>query len=87
MTIWKFIIDGDGIIEIPHTHRVLSVGEQDGRIIAWALVDANAPTIRKSLHVVGTGWKGWYLDGIMTKRFIGTVQMSDGLVWHVFEDQ
>lgn len=88
MTIWKFNLtdkDDDFVISIPHTHRILSVGEQDGHIVMWALVDPNAPTMKKQMTVVGTGWQGYVMDGILSKRFVGTVQMPDGLVFHVFE--
>lgn len=86
MTIWKFVIDGEGLIEIPCTHRCLSVGEQEGRIVMWAIVDPTTRPVPKQISVIGTGWQGWTMDGINAKRFIGTVQMSDGLVFHVFED-
>lgn len=87
MTIWKFKVDPicNTIDDFPITHRILSVGEQDGDIMLWALVDPNGPAKTKQLTVLGTGWHGHFMDGIMEKRFIGTVQMQNGLVWHVFE--
>lgn len=85
MTIWKFSLDATDTVKIPITHRIISVGEQDGHITLWAIVDPGSRIIDKTFLVVGTGDRGWRMDGIMQRNFVGTVQMEDGLVWHVFE--
>lgn len=88
MTIWKFELDPDGTIEIPCMHRVLSVGMQGEKMVCWALVNPQSKTTTKQLKIVGTGWTGWYMDDLHLDskyRFIGTVQMPDGLVFHVFD--
>ena len=66
-------------------NQFLKAGEQDGKLMLWTenyLDDRNDTTI--SFVVVGTGW-GYVkcIDGTYLK-YIDTVQMSDGLVWHVF---
>jgi hypothetical protein len=72
-------------IEMPKGARVLSVGEQEADLVLWAIVDPEAPKAKRDFRVFGTGWKinvtelelgGW--------SFVGTVQMKDGLVFHVW---
>lgn len=58
----------------------LSVGEQNGKLFLWAIVDAFADDGQVSFCIRGTGHQ---LDG-SEGDFVGTCQMSDGLVWHVF---
>lgn len=84
MIIWKFVISRSETIDIPTTHKILSVGIQEGRLVVWALVDPMTPKKPKKLSVIGTGWVGTPMDEITDKRFVGTVQ-DGSLVFHIFE--
>ena len=57
---------------------VVHVGEQFGGLCAWVLVDESQPA-QASLVVRGTGDYAY-----AGEEHVGTAQMSDGLVWHVF---
>lgn len=61
---------------MPESAQVVHVGQQGGVVVVWALVDPDAPKREVTLRVVATGepFDGYYL---------GTVQMPNGLVWHV----
>ena len=83
--IWKFQID-DGVAEMPEGAHVLSVGVQDGKIMAWALVDTDAPKEGRLFRIYGTGMLLGPLSTARAyeSRFLGTV-FSGPFVWHVFE--
>lgn len=82
-TIWKY--------ELPITDRVtldlpvgawaLTVQEQGGVLCLWAAVNTAARTERRTFLIAGTG-NPFDAGGL---GYIGTAQMSSGLVWHVFE--
>ena len=75
--------------------RILHVGEQGGELYIWVeniltRMDFHSgeevpreENEKTELHVftIGTGWP--YFDNESVVH-VGTVQMSDGLVWHVF---
>jgi hypothetical protein len=74
---------------------VFAVGEQDGNLVIWAenSLTKSAPNqmpraedekIEIEVFSIGTGWP--YAAGGVG-RHIGSVQMKDGLVWHVFIDE
>lgn len=66
------------------THgKVIHVGEQEGRLFMWALMDDEDPSYRRVFHVIGTGPA---FSVPPHSEYLGTVQMPGGLVWHVFED-
>jgi hypothetical protein len=77
--------------------RILTVQEQDGVLCLWALVDPDAPLLRREILIVGTGHPvpdevAQCYEDEFTRHpqgsgglYIGTVQQADGaLVWHVF---
>ena len=80
-------------IQVPGKHlRPLSVAEQYGKLMLWAIVSDEPPDFRANhteleITIIGTGNPAPDLRQVDTfdgMRFIGTVVMSDGLVWHVF---
>jgi len=82
--IWRYELaafDPSSVI-MPEGARILSVGEQDGRLCVWARVEPGARLVQRWLRVTGTGWE---CDVPAEARFIGTVQMRSGMVYHVFE--
>lgn len=82
-TIHKYKLDITDFqnVSMPSLHKVLSAQEQNGEICVWAWVNTETPSVNKIFAVFGTGnpvdIEGW--------RFIDTVQMPNGLVWHVCE--
>ena len=87
-SIYKYPIDGQGYVRGPIT-RILTVGEQFGKIVLWAEVDTEAP--EKLLHFAPIG-TGWSLDPKPGEKcvldeyaYINTVVMLGGnLVFHVY---
>ena len=82
-TIWKYPLDitDEQTIEIPRTHKFLTVQTQDGQICLWALVNEDEPTIEKRIAVYGTG----HPIPVHCGHYLGTAQTAEGLfVWHVF---
>jgi hypothetical protein len=75
-------------IEMPGNAIIRHVGEQSGHICIWA--EVNLDTTHEPMY----GWKDVGISVYGTghnienhDEYIGTVQMSDGLVWHVYVDR
>lgn len=90
-TVYKYIIPpaafGDGLyMDFPKQAQLLSVGQQGEDIVLWALVDTEEPPEGRFIRVIGTGHpiKPKFLQ--TSRNFIGTVQHSDGIVLHAFEE-
>jgi hypothetical protein len=60
--------------------RPVLVGEQAGILCLWVAVPQDAPVNDHEIIIVGTGHV-FDPEGL---SFLGSVQMSNGLVWHVF---
>lgn len=91
MIVYKYKIKQDPTITqgltIPAGARFLHAGEQYGELYVWCLLpNAEAMTITKKVYVLGTGIEASHiaLGDLEHLRFLDTVQMSTGLVWHVF---
>jgi len=83
--IWKYELELSSIqaIEMPVGAEILSVGNQEGILAIWAMVDATGDKEQRYIEIIGTGDQvptGMGVD----HKFIGTVLMSP-FVWHVFE--
>ena len=76
------VVDEQDLI-LPDGFKILSVQNQGERITLWALVDDSAvcPKSHVTFHIFGTGHL--ILDYI-ADNYVSTVQMGNGLVWHVF---
>jgi len=62
--------------------RPLSVAEQRGELVMWVMLDedyANGDCMM-DVQIIGTG----NLHPTPIGDFVGTVPMSNGLVWHIF---
>ena len=52
----------------------------------WALVNPIAEQEQVYFEVFGTGHLIWPLElSIRSRKYLGTLQALDGLVWHVFK--
>jgi len=75
--------------------HILSVAEQDGKLMMWAMVSAESGFSQDpylDVFIIGTGNElpnnlvphdGPFSNNV---PFVGTVVMSNGLVWHVFAE-
>ena len=90
MIIYKYKLEQDPTrlqeIEIPNEMWPLSVGEQYGELYVWALTRPASHPLKHRFYVLGTGIEASHiqLGDVEHLRFLNTVQMSSGLVWHVF---
>lgn len=86
--IWKFQIktlSDEVTLSVPGTPQWLSVGEQDGTLCLWALIEDRDERRTIVLRIVGTGHP---IEDAHTLQYIGMTQVryAGGTgVWHVFE--
>jgi hypothetical protein len=70
-------------LEFPMRHSYCDIQLQGDDICIWLIVfDENESLIKKRFKIFGTGQK---LDDLIEFFYLKTVQMPNGLVWHVFE--
>lgn len=83
-TIWKFKLDICDFqeIEMPIGSTILCFQMNDNIPCIWASVNEDAPRIKRSFVIVGTGNPMPTPTGVRT--YIGTVQERI-FVWHLFE--
>lgn len=85
VTIYKYPlkIQDKQELSLPSPARALSVGVQGGKLVLWAVVDPDGTVFQPCQIVIyGTGHP---IEDEGEYKFLGTVQMPNGLVWHVFE--
>lgn len=85
--IYKYeVLGGAGYTMLPKSAVILHVGEQDGLIFLWAEVDDSdiTPTVEHSIGIVPTGVRMHQTQN-RTYKFLGTVQMKSGLVFHIYD--
>jgi hypothetical protein len=81
-TIWKWTLQPETTINMPHGAKLLAVQEQRGEPQLWALVDPGAKTYPRTFRVYGTGHNLPDDPG----QYVGTFQIhNEALVFHVFE--
>ena len=84
--IFKYPLKVDDIqmVEMPKGAVVLTVQTQREIPCLWAKVDPSAPAIKRCFITYGTGHPA---DDGQAQHYVGTYQLSIGLVFHVFTDQ
>jgi len=85
-TIWKFNIPITDEVDIimPRLSRILSVAEAGfASLSVWALVDPDMPRTSRKFYIYGTGHPAPHAD---TQIYVGTVPMTNGLVFHLFRE-
>jgi len=90
-TIFKYTIEqpDHGLtisISMRRNAQILSAQYQatSDQLCIWAMVDSNEPIELRSFFIAGTGRPIPNIEN-GSLSFIGTAQMPNGLVWHVFE--
>ncbi len=84
-TIYKYNVTLEDTFELklPKGAQVLSVQEQYGDPVMWAVIDTEAPKEKRTFRLVGTGHP---IDPELNLAFIGTFQLDHGdFVGHLFE--
>lgn len=81
MKIYKYPLPSfDCIIEMPRNAEIKYVGNQNGNIVLWAMINELDEISKRCFKVFPTG------ANIDTGNYIGTVlQVGGAFVWHVFE--
>lgn len=81
MVVYKYPLAPVTIISLPWNAQPLSVGLQDDVLVLWVLLDPNEETTNRRFVALNTG-TSFELGSV---SFIGTVQTTNGIVWHVLE--
>ena len=86
---YKYVLPEGGIVRIKGWFTgIFTVGKQNDNLVMWAENNIERydgtpweedERMVVEITVLGTGWKYGYVGD-----YVGTVQMDDGLVWHVF---
>lgn len=79
--IFKYPLNHGDYPQLPAGAQPISVGCQGSTLVLWALVNPGAELRTRRIRIFGTGHECDTVAG----RFLGTVQMPSGLVWHVFD--
>ncbi len=85
-TVYKFELRfvEEQTIELYQGYYCLEVAEQDGTLCLWALVDTELARVPMKIRIFGTGHP--FQEGVNEYLIhLGTVVMSVGFVWHVFQ--
>ena len=77
------ITDGPQTIHLSGHSEPLKVAEQNGKLLMWVQTCTDCELEPWVFRVSGTGHE---IDNELDLVHIDTVLMSNGLVWHVFED-
>ncbi len=83
--IFKYTIPiTDGLIElkIPLDHEFCDIQVQGNDLVMWLFIDSHGQFIKKKFKIFGTGE---YIHDPDDYFYLKTVQMPNGLVWHIFE--
>ena len=78
---YKLAIEDNPVIAMPVGAKTISAGGQNGELVIWAEVDLPGENRDRYFVILGTGME----IPCRPIRFINTVQMKNGLVWHVYE--
>lgn len=82
--IYKFALRPWSIfIDAPKGGILLAVGAQGDDVVAWFRCDPDAPKVSRHVAAYPTGVP--LPEACANAEYVGTVQMHDGLVFHVFD--
>lgn len=68
-------------LKLPEKYAICDIQNQNGTLCIWCTVDVHKPLIDVKFKIFGTGHQ---IIDIENLYYLKTVQMNDGLVWHVF---
>lgn len=67
-------------ITLPKDAEILSVQQQAGQLVLWAIIEQNNTMVKRQINIIGTGNP---FEGCLG-TFIGTLQAAI-FVWHIFD--
>ena len=73
------------MVFMPRHARVIHVDEQDGELFVWAECEPSNDRVETFFEVIGTGHNIPPITKREVRVHLGTLQMSNGLVWHVYQ--
>ena len=81
--IWKYPLEIEDRHDyvMPAKSEILHVGEQNEKLYVWIRSIEDAPRTKRRIVIYGTGHQ-IHNDN---EKYVGTVIMSYGLVWHVYD--
>lgn len=86
--IHKFILPmkEESVIEMPYGVRIIKGENQEGFVAIWAIVDLNAPLVKREFRLYKTGQK-FECGNVDNLHFIGRADIHVGmdLGMHIFE--
>jgi len=83
--VYKYTLDKLATkLMLPCSAVVVHVGEQQGDVQIWVEVDLSHAEQERTFVIFGTGHN--ISDGDHSYLHMGSVQMSNGLVWHIYEE-
>jgi hypothetical protein len=83
---YEFAIDDDVIVHLPVNAEILTIGSQGDIPCIWAIINTKQELEPRHFKIFGTGHP--MPDTITrTHEFRATLQLSGGLVFHVFEQK
>ena len=87
-TIWKYplVIADSQVISAPRGAEFLSVLNQRGGLVLYALVPPGPPFVDYKVQIRGTGHPCG-LDIQLDYQFVGTVEDAGIYFWHVFVEK
>ena len=87
-TIYKYpipLISAEFDMELPVGAVILSFQIQNKIPCIWAMIDKDADKEQRHFRFYATGYPIVEISKDLNLHYIGTVQTSGGLVWHLFE--
>ena len=87
MKIYKYVlvITDNQIVELPIDSKIIHVAEQSGKLCIWVEIYSNSSESRSEPRTILSKGTGPEYEEDGREEHIGTVLMSSGLVWHVYE--
>ncbi len=70
-------------VSMQQNSTVVHAEEQDEEIVIWYLCNSEEPKVQHLFSIQGTGWP--LPEFVSSKQYFRTVQMKNGLVWHIFD--
>lgn len=78
-------LDSEQTVVMPQGAHILGVQNQAGALTMWALVQVEAPDVKREICVFGTGHEVPATVRAVALSYVGTVQQGP-FIWHVFDN-
>jgi hypothetical protein len=85
ISIWKYPVGQNGIVEVPIGAKIRKVAMQDGTLTLWCEVSTDT-FMREVLQITAYG-TGNMINYPREQKYLDTIFLPDGLVWHIYVDK